>query len=45
MQYAAKSIFNIKEFDREPFYDDKHIKAKIKSYNGRMNRNFLEKSN
>ena len=36
---------NKKEFDSEPFYDNKHIKTKIKSYNGRINRNFLEKSN
>lgn len=36
---------NKKEFDSEPFYDNKHIKTKIKSYNGRVNRNFLEKSN
>ena len=32
--------FNKMEFDSEPFYDYKHIKTKIKSYNGRMNRKF-----
>ena len=36
---------NKKKFDSEPFYDDKHIKTKIKPYNGRTNINFLEKSN
>ena len=36
---------NRKKFDSEPFYDDKHIKTKIKPYNGRTNINFLEKSN
>ena len=36
---------NKKEFDSEPFYDNKHIKTKIKSYNDIVNRNFLEKSN
>ena len=34
---------NKKKFDSEPFYDDKHIKTKIKPYNGRTNINFLEK--
>ena len=36
---------NKKKFDGEPFYGDKHIKIKIKPYNGRTNINFLEKSN
>ena len=34
---------NKKEFHSEPFYDDKHIKTKMKLYNGRINRNFLKK--
>ena len=34
---------NEKEFHSEPFYDDKHIKSKMKLYNGRINRNFLKK--
>ena len=29
-----------KEFDSEPVYNEKHLKAKIKSYNGRINTNF-----
>ena len=29
-----------KEFDREPVYNEKHLKAKIKSYNGKININF-----
>ena len=36
---------NKKKFDSEPFYDDKHIKTKIKPYNGKTNINFLEKIN
>ena len=35
---------NKKKFDGEPLYGDKHIKIKIKPYNGRTNINFLEKS-
>ena len=30
-----------KEFDREPAYNEKHLKPKIKSYNGKINKNFL----
>ena len=26
-----------KEFDSEPVYNDKHLKAKIQSYNGNIN--------
>ena len=29
-----------KEFDSEPVYNEKYLKAKIKSYNGRINTNF-----
>ena len=29
-----------KEFDSEPVYNEKHLKAKIKSYNGRISTNF-----
>ena len=29
-----------KEFDREPGYNEKHLKPKIKSYNGKINKNF-----
>ena len=29
-----------KEFDSEPVYNEKHLKAKIKSYNGKINTNF-----
>ena len=36
---------NEKEFHSEPFYDYKHIKTKMKLYNGRINRNFLGKTN
>ena len=36
---------NEKEFHSEPFYNDKYIKTKMKLYNGRINRNFLEKNN
>ena len=34
---------NEKEFHSEPFYDDKHIKTKMKLCNVRINRNFLKK--
>ena len=29
-----------KEFDRDPIYNDKYLKAKIKSCNGKINTNF-----
>ena len=29
-----------KEFDSEPIYNKKYLKAKIKSYNGKINTNF-----
>ena len=29
-----------KEFDSEPVYNEKYLKAKIKSYNGNINTNF-----
>ena len=29
-----------KEFDSEPLYDEKYLKAKIKSYNEKININF-----
>ena len=29
-----------KEFDSKPIYNDKYLKAKIKSYNGKININF-----
>ena len=29
-----------KEFDSEPLWKGKHLKAKTKSYNGRINTNF-----
>ena len=35
-------LMNIK-FDSEPVYDDKYIKTKIKSYEGRINTNFQGK--
>ena len=31
-----------KEFDSEPVYNEKYLKAKIKSYNGKINPNFLD---
>ena len=29
-----------KEFDSEPVYNEKYLKAKIKSFNGKVNANF-----
>ena len=29
-----------KEFDSEPSYNEKYLKAKINSYNGKINENF-----
>ena len=29
-----------KEFDSEPVYNEKYLKTKIKSYNGKINTNF-----
>ena len=28
-----------KQFDRKPVYNEKHLKAKIKSYTGKINKN------
>ena len=30
-----------KEFNSKPVYNEKYLKAKIKSYNGKINKNFL----
>ena len=30
-----------KEFDIEPVYNEKYLKARIKFYNGKINTNFL----
>ena len=30
-----------KEFDSKPAYNDKYVKGKMKSYNGKININFL----
>ena len=37
-----KKVSNIikKEFDSNPIYNEKYIKTKIKSYNGKINTNF-----
>ena len=43
MRQGSMRQFHKKEFDSESFYDDKYTKTEKKSYNGRMNRNFLEK--
>ena len=32
-----------KYFDTEPVYNEKHLKPKIKSYNGKINTNFYNK--
>ena len=39
MWEKVKNIIK-KEFDSEPVYDEKYLKAKIKSYNGKINTNF-----
>ena len=31
-----------KEFDCEPVYNEKYLKTKIKSYNGKINTNFYK---
>ena len=35
----VKNIFK-KEFDSEPVYNEKYLKAKIQAYNGKINTNF-----
>ena len=37
-----KKVSNIlkKEFDNKPVYNEKYLKTKIKSYNGKINTNF-----
>ena len=39
----GKKVINIikKEFDSKPVYNEKYLKTKIKSYNGKTNTNFL----
>ena len=32
-------IISKKKFDSEPLYNEKYLKAKIKSYNGKINTN------
>ena len=41
----GKKVKNIikKEFDSEPVYNEKYLKAKIKSFNAKMNTNFHKK--
>ena len=41
MKFGKKNKNIIKkEFDSEPVYNEKYLKAKIKSYNGKINTNF-----
>ena len=41
MQFGKRlKIISKKEFDSEPVYNEKYLKAKIKSYNGNINTNF-----
>ena len=40
MKFGKKAKTSIKkEFDSEPIYNEKYLKAKIKSYNGEINKN------
>ena len=39
MEKKVKNIIK-KEFDSEPVYNEKYLKAKIKSFNAKMNTNF-----
>ena len=36
---------NKKEFDSKPVYNERYLKTKIKSYNGKINTNFYMKKN
>ena len=41
MKFGKKVSNTIKkEFDSKPVYNEKHVKTKIKSYNGKINTNF-----
>ena len=42
IKWEKAPYYNItrKEFDSKPVYNEKHLKTKIKSYNGNINRNF-----
>ena len=41
MQFGKRlKIISKKEFDSEPVYNEKYLKAKIKSYKGNINTNF-----
>ena len=40
MKFGKKKYIIKKEFDSEPVYNEKYLKAKIKSYNGKINTNF-----
>ena len=40
MKFGKKLKIVSKNFDSEPVYNEKHLKTKIKSYNGKINTNF-----
>ena len=42
IKWSLGKVKNIvkKEFDSEPSYNEKYLKAKINSYNGKINENF-----
>ena len=40
MKFGKKSKIVSKTFDSEPVYNEEYLKAKIKSYNGKINTNF-----
>ena len=40
MKFGKKSKIVSKKFDSEPVYNEEYLKAKIKSYNGKINTNF-----
>ena len=42
IKWSLRKVKNIvkKEFDSEPSYNEKYLKAKINSYNGKINENF-----
>ena len=40
MKFWKKLKQPLKEFDSEPVYQEKYLKAKTKSYNGKINKNF-----
>ena len=43
MEFGKKLKIVLKKFDSESIYNENYLRAKLKSYNGKINRNFRDK--